>query len=198
MIVATYIFFALSFITVLTRCLNRFRVIRKLAWDDWLIAICLLFAFVQSVSLTVAINNGLGRRREDLSDSDFLDFARPYYASEILAIPTLALAKISTLLLIIAIQPPRAIVMVCKGTGALTIVWGLAMMFALAFQCSLPTPWDFEGQCGNLEVLSVVTQVWNILTDLTLVALPIIMMNNVQVTWGKRWTVNALFGTRIM
>jgi hypothetical protein len=197
-IVATYIFYSLSFITVLTRCWNRFQVLHKLGWDDWIITFGLLMAFAQSVALTFAINNGLGRRRDDLLESEYLAFARAYYVSDLLAIPALILAKISTLMLIIAIQPPRFIILICKGTGVVTIVWGVAMMFAIAFQCSLPAPWNYEGQCGNLEAVRIVTAIWNIATDLALVALPITMMKNVHVTAGKRWTVNGLFGSRIM
>lgn len=197
-IVASYIFLALSFITVLTRCWNRFRVLRKLAWDDWLIAISFFLATAQSIALTVSVNNGLGRHREDLSNTEFLALARAFYVSDIFAIPALTFAKISTLLLIVAIQPPRAIVMVCKGLGVLTIVWAVALQFAFAFRCSLPTPWNFEGKCGNLEALYIVQHVWNILTDLVLVALPIMMMHKVHVTSAKRWTVNTLFGSRIM
>lgn len=197
-IVSSYIFLALSFITVITRCGNRYRVLRKLAWDDWLIAICFFLAMAQSIALTVSVNNGLGRHREDLSDAEFLAQAKAFYVSDIFAIPTLTLAKISTLLLIVAIQPPRTIVTICKGLGVLTIVWAIALQFALAFRCSLPTPWNFEGKCGNLEALYIVQHVWNITTDIVLVILPIMMMRKVHVTSGKRWTVNALFGSRIM
>ena len=197
-IVAAYIFYTLAFVTVVTRCWNRFTVLRRLGWEDWVITICVLLAFAQTVALTFAINNGLGRSRDDLSEAKFLDFAKAYYVSELFAIPVLTLAKISTLMLIIAIQPPRAIVMVCRGTGILTIVWGLAMMFAIAFECSLPMPWNYEGQCGNHEMIRIITAVWNISTDLVLVALPITMMHNVHVNSLKRWTVNGLFGSRIL
>lgn len=197
-IVATYIFLALSFITVVTRCFNRFRVLRKLALDDWLIAVCTLLAIAQSIALTVSVNNGLGRRREDISKAEFLASTKAFYVSDIFAILVLTLAKMSTLLLIVAIQPPRAIVTVCKVLGVITILWAIALEFALAFRCSLPTPWDLEGQCGNLEALNIVQHTWNISTDLVLVALPILMMRNVHVTSMKRWTVNALFGSRIM
>jgi hypothetical protein len=32
---------------------------------------------------------------------------------------------------------------------AIVVAWAFASVMALAFQCSLPTPWDSNGRCVN-------------------------------------------------
>ena len=53
-IVTTYIFLALSVMTVALRVWNRFRVVRKLGLDDWLITVSLVRS-CQIVKLSVSL-----------------------------------------------------------------------------------------------------------------------------------------------
>ena len=39
--------------------------------------------------------------------------------------------------------------MASKGLIAVILVWGFSSLMALAFQCSIPHPWDSAGKCIN-------------------------------------------------
>jgi hypothetical protein len=77
-------------------------------------------------------------------------------------------------------------------------LWALAFIFSLAFQCDLPTPWDYNSTCVDEWTLHLALNVFNILTDLALIAIPVVMLWWVQARSAKKWTVMILFATRIL
>ena len=77
--------------------------------------------------------------------------------------------------------------------------WAVSSIIALACQCHSPRPWDFtNGRCISQSGLYYSIGVLNILTDVVIVALPIITMWTVQVSQQKRWLVNGLFAVRLL
>jgi hypothetical protein len=120
------------------------------------------------------------------------------YSSDILLIPTLAFAKASVILLIVAVNPQRNILLACYVLLGVVALWAVMGIFALAFQCKLPRPWDYDsGRCINQQVLLVFVGLINILTDIGVILLSFFLMRNVQVSVFRRWQVVGLFGTRI-
>jgi hypothetical protein len=120
------------------------------------------------------------------------------YSSDILLIPTLAFAKASVILLIVAVNPQRNILLACYVLLGVVALWAVMGIFTLAFQCKLPRPWDYDsGRCINQQVLLVFVGLINILTDIGVILLSFFLMRNVQVSVFRRWQVVGLFGTRI-
>lgn len=197
-VVVSYILLVISVIVVITRLVTRLKVTRRIAVDDYLIVAATALCTAETITLTVAVNHGLGRHSDTLSGSQFNDFSKAIYATRILVVPTLALAKSSTSLLILGIRPPKPIQIAGYIILGITNVWALGATFALIFQCSLPEVWAYKGQCINQWALYLSNAVWNIATDIALILLPIFLMRNVQVSSEKRWVVNALFGCRVI
>jgi hypothetical protein len=75
-----------------------------------------------------------GKWRSDISKQDT-------YASQLLYIPALCLAKLSTLIYLRAISPDSPYAVLNKVLEGFIIVWGVGTEFAIAFQCRLPHPW---------------------------------------------------------
>ena len=70
--------------------------------------------------------------------------------STILYLLTLSFAKASTLLLIARLVGIKLHSLFIRGVGALVLLWTVVSIFAVAFQCGVPHPWDyFEGKCFN-------------------------------------------------
>lgn len=120
------------------------------------------------------------------------------YSSDILLIPTLAFAKASAIFLIVAVNPQRNVLLACYVLLGVVAFWAVMGIFALAFQCNLPRPWDYDsGRCINQQALLVFVGLINILTDIGVILLSFFLMRNVQVSVSRRWQVVGLFGTRI-
>lgn len=75
-IVASYIFLVITVIVVLTRLITRFKVSRRLVIDDGLALASTVFLIAQTIAITVAVNAGLGRHRNALSDNTFDKYAK--------------------------------------------------------------------------------------------------------------------------
>ncbi len=64
------------------------------------------------------------------------------YALSILYILTLAAAKIAALIFINRLTASRVYLVVLCASIGLVALWGLAALFAFAFQCGLSHPWN--------------------------------------------------------
>lgn len=122
-----------------------------------------------------------------------------FYSSEILLIAALAFAKASVTLLIVAVGPQRNVLLACYVLLGVVALWAVMGVFALAFQCDLPPPWDSDpGRRIDQQTLLVFIGIISILTDIAVILLSFFLMRNVQVSTVKRWQVVALFASRIM
>jgi hypothetical protein len=172
---------------------------------------------VQTTCVTLACNSGLGRHRSTLNDSSYDTYSKAglhvissftsvnltvpkyFYSSEILLIASLAFAKASVTLLIAVINLQRNVSLACYVLLGVVALWAVTGIFALAFQCDLPRPWDSDpGRCINQQALLVFIGIMNILTDVAIILLSFFLMRNVQVSTFKLWQVVGLFATRIM
>ena len=116
----------------------------------------------------------------------------------------LAFAKASLTLMIIAIKPLRWVMLACYGMLVFISLWGIASIFALAFQCN-PDRWSLapnpdtnpQTTCVDQYTMQLAIRVLDIMSDVVLVVLPVFMMQAVQVTWRKRWLVIGLFALRL-
>ena len=71
-----------------------------------------------------------------------------FYASTILYLFTLFLAKASTLLLIARMARVSIHLLAVRVVSGLVLLWTAASTLAVAFQCQLPHPWDYiRGIC---------------------------------------------------
>jgi len=62
----------------------------------------------------------------------------------------MAAAKISLSLLIQSLMAEGYSVIVGQGLLVVIIGWAASSIFAIAFGCSLPNPWDISGRCINI------------------------------------------------
>ena len=81
----------------------------------------------------------------------------------------------------------------------LIATWGVATVFAFAFQCSLPHPWNnTSGVCHNQHALYYASAAIDILTDVVLTVLPVVILWGVQIQRRKRIVVMMVFVARLL
>jgi len=152
---------------------------------------------VQSGILHSAVTHGLGQRKANLPDHEIELYNKFVYAYQILFIITISLSKLSLLAFIIRLIPsPRNLL----GSGILMgiiAVWGIATTFSIAFQCSLPRPWDTASTCRDIESIYYSAGIIDFLTDCAITVLPLLTLWNVQMERGPKNTVMAVFIVRI-
>lgn len=75
-IVSSYIFLVITIIVVFTRLITRYKVSRRLVLDDALALASTVVLVAQTIAVTFAVNAGLGRHRDALSNTDFDKYAK--------------------------------------------------------------------------------------------------------------------------
>ncbi|EMC93958.1 hypothetical protein BAUCODRAFT_216315 [Baudoinia panamericana UAMH 10762] len=167
--------------------------------DDAVLAVAMLFAVGEVVTVSLAVNAGLGKRAYLLDPVDVLHIEKYSYATNVLYLMVLGLAKASVLLLIwrlAVIRSQRVTVMVLSSLVAL---WMVASIFTVSFQCNLPQPWGYTtGKCVNLFAFWTTIGVFDILTDLALIALPTRVIWDLRMPWQKKSLVACAFSFRIL
>ncbi|OJD25591.1 hypothetical protein ACJ73_03037 [Blastomyces percursus] len=198
-IMSSCLLLILTVIVVLVTLISRARVLRKLVLCDMLLSLATILMFVETVCINFACSNGLGRHRDALSEKLFQSFSKFFYASQILALASLACSKAALTLLIIRIKPLSAVLYACRSLLGAIAAWGIAGVVALAAQCDTPRPWDFsEGRCVNRQALYIGLGALSIITDVALVILPFFLVFQVQLPTRKRLTIVSFFCIRIL
>lgn len=116
------------------------------------------FAFIESALIWTAAGKGLGASLDLMRPSDIqtieklstarhcandvlADILQMFYASHILTIITLALAKCSVGFFILRLTPHQFQRVPIWSTIAVTAAWMVASVLAMALQCDLSQPW---------------------------------------------------------
>jgi len=128
---------------------------------------------------------------------------------------TIALAKASILLLIGRLANDMRHVKTVHILSATVLFWTVASLFAVAFACQLPQPWAYVGpkcfdivrhpsQQVNLVADSCQIAFWDatgmvdIVTDVALIALPMIVIWDLRMNWQTKLVVISTFAFRIL
>ncbi|KAH6678530.1 hypothetical protein B0J14DRAFT_325359 [Halenospora varia] len=186
-------------ICVITRISSKLAILRRWTTDDTLILATMMFAIAHTITLTNMVACGLGQPQDSLTLDMIEKFQKTCYASDLLYIPVLCLAKLSTLVYLKTLSPGSKYALVNQALEVIILIWGIASELAVAFQCHFPHPWAIiTAQCTNRIVLWDTIGVFDILTDFAIIILPACLVWKVQMQKAKKVLVVFIFGTRII
>ncbi|PSN69611.1 hypothetical protein BS50DRAFT_618648 [Corynespora cassiicola Philippines] len=186
-------------LTMLLRLYTRLRVMKKFSWEDGVICGSFLL-IVPIISLSVpAVRLGILRKSHEVSRHNASQLSKLIYVHAALCIPCLALSKISILLQMIRIFIP------CKRTPSwyamviftwFNTIWFIGAELSSIFQCSpIKTVWhpEIRGQCINLVVRALMSGVFNIISDITMLVLPMFWISRLRLDLRKKITAALVF-----
>lgn len=131
---------------------SKYLVVRRCSTDDGLIIVAMCFGICHSVFLSMMVKNGLGRYQDTLNSKELEYYQKYAYASQLVYIPTLCFAKLSTLFYLRALTPDSNYAILNRVTEICVILWALCAEVSVAFQCDLPNPWAvlYTDECFNI------------------------------------------------
>jgi hypothetical protein len=71
------------------------------------------------------------------------------YGTQMLVLATVACSKFSSALLFRSLTAQGNVLRLTQGLMVVIGLWASSSIVAVAFQCSLPHPWDITGRCVN-------------------------------------------------
>ncbi|RSL37877.1 hypothetical protein CEP53_015404 [Fusarium sp. AF-6] len=198
-VVTAVIFFIYALLGIVGKLIIRLNITSMKDFDLLLLGSAAIY-FCQTACVVAACNHGLGEHRKNVSNEDFASFSKLIYAARILALLVDATTKISLCLLIRQISNIGGLNLANLILAGVVIAYTVAGIFATAFQCPLPEPWESESndQCPSQGPIFIFNGIMNILTDLALCALPVAMMWDVQTSLKRKLIVMVLFGSRLI
>ncbi|CZT43051.1 related to integral membrane protein [Rhynchosporium secalis] len=196
--IAAWIGMNFMVLCVLTRVISKYTIFLRPTIDDALILATMMFAVLHTIMLSTLVENGLGTPQSTVSDNNMVDIEKFGYTSQLLYIPALGLAKLSTVVYLRALSPAAGFVIVNQIIEAFVVLWAFSTEFAIAFQCTLPTPWEFiTSECFNTTTMWNVTGFLDILTDIAIILLPGYLVWRLRMPKSKKVLVVIIFGFRI-
>ncbi|KAH8651299.1 hypothetical protein BX600DRAFT_473351 [Xylariales sp. PMI_506] len=200
-VIITYVLVAISGVVVLARLsYNQFVSSNGLGADDWFILLTLI-ASVPSAIINVKFQapNGMGKDIWTLTPDQITEFAKWFWINAILYFMDVWVLKLSILFFYLRIFPGKLIQRLLWGTVIFDILFGIAFMFAVSFQC-LPvsynwTNWMGEGggTCVNINAITWADAGVSILLGVWMLAIPLSQLPKLKLHWRKKIGVACMF-----
>ncbi|KAJ6446908.1 C2H2 type zinc finger containing protein [Purpureocillium lavendulum] len=171
-------------------------------FDDAAASFATVIGILQSSVTLVAVRNGLGKS-QDLLSADELDTALKFnYAAGLLYIVAICGSKCAMFLLIARLtrQSQHLSLVISHGATCFTAVWALASLFIMAFQCSLPDPWNTarHGGCSSLFTRWAVVETLSILIEVSISAMAIALVWNLIMAFKVKVAVVCAFSAQLL
>ncbi|RAH47969.1 uncharacterized protein BO95DRAFT_385144 [Aspergillus brunneoviolaceus CBS 621.78] len=195
--ILAWFFMVIAVLSGGTRLLIKYVIVRKLTMDDYLISVALVFSVLQAACVANAAGNGYGQEQRASSQHQQAVALKSIYAAELLYIPCITFAKLSSLaFMTFLMQRTRKVEW---GLIAFITTWAMTCEVAVAFQCGLPQPWNWLTQtCFNRAAWWYYFGITNILTECALMVFPILVVSKIQMADTKKAVVIGCFATRIL
>ena len=171
-----------------------------LGLDDWFI-LATMVVTIPGVFITIygMAPNGLGKDIWTLSSERITNVLRYFYIMAIIYFVITSLVKISIVSFYLRVFPSRGVQRLLWATIVFIALWGIAYVFAAAFQCTpvryFWTQWDglHEGQCLDKTAIAWSNAAINIALDFWILAIPLWQLRGLQLHWKKKVGVALMF-----
>ncbi|CEL08172.1 hypothetical protein ASPCAL11324 [Aspergillus calidoustus] len=176
----------------------------RMGLDDAVIALSLVAALAMSVIGLRHAPLGLGKDIWFVLFDNITKILLLCFCIEVLYISSIALSKISMLLLFLRLFPDQNFRRATYFVLAVAFCWGVATVFATTFSCKPVSHfwhmWDGEHQCKCLSHVHIVSahSAINIALDVAIIGLPVSTLAKLNLPLGKKIGVCSMFAAGIL
>jgi hypothetical protein len=101
-----------------------------------------------TIVISIAVDSGLGKRRCLLSPADLNEIQIKVFVSTILFVLALSISKCSMLVFLHQLADTALQKIGVTTVGVVVVIWTLAVMAGIVFECEMPRPWEiWTGKC---------------------------------------------------
>ncbi|KJK81726.1 hypothetical protein H634G_02988 [Metarhizium anisopliae BRIP 53293] len=168
--------------------------------DDGAASFATVFGLVQTAITLLAVRNGLGKQ-ESLLVADEVDRAlKLNYASNLVYIVAICGSKCAMFLLIARLGQDRRHLLTTYGITLFAILWAVVSLFLMAFQCSLPEPWNVHiaSQCPTLVTRWVVVETFSTFLEFAISALAVALVWGLSMKLKTKVMVVCAFSAQLL
>ncbi|KAF4975988.1 hypothetical protein FZEAL_7295 [Fusarium zealandicum] len=169
---------------VIARCSTRYWM-RELGWDDAAVVVSLL-----------AVHNGYGMHRSDLSTAELRMALKMFFIAQTPYKATVCLNKVAAILLYFRLFVSTGFRISCFVVMGIIVAWSIGGIGATIWQCvPIEAAWNksLEATCIDSNSFWVAYAVMNIVTDVMVLALPIVPIMRLQMNMRDRLLLCCVF-----
>ncbi|KAF2226424.1 hypothetical protein BDZ85DRAFT_229780 [Elsinoe ampelina] len=197
-IVLTSVLTTLSIATICMRWSTRIGK-RALGYDDFTMAIAVVFTIPRLVLQILSVGYGNGRHVEFLTLANYQMINKLGWATQIILFPCTALVKVSICLLCLRIKSTRKLKYFLSAVMVGIVIINAIPWIILLSECRpISAYWrPSDGKCWNPKIRTSViymTIAYNIVIDLLCTSLPMIAVRGLQIARTKKLLVCGLVG----
>jgi hypothetical protein len=141
------------------RLISRFRSqrLRRLPLtDDAVVTAASVCGLGATIVLTTAVDSGLGKSQCLMSSTDIDQIQVKIFISTILFVLALSVSKCSVLLFLHQVADNTLQRVGVIAIGVAVLMWSLAVMTGIIFECEMPRPWEiWTGKCIPMVLSSL-------------------------------------------
>ncbi|KAL5044960.1 hypothetical protein BDW71DRAFT_94262 [Aspergillus fruticulosus] len=188
---------ALSIVAVFLRILARNHRRVRFGMDDYLCFVSAILLLGMHIELVLwVLIGGNGSYQADLSEATIQNFYKIFLANQFTYFALSPAIKISFVCFYRRVFAIQSFQWTSFAINTLIALWGAAIFVACGLQCRpLNAYWDHtvDGHCFDSNKFIIVNQVFNVLMDFAILALPIPMIWNLQRSWQDKLALNGVF-----
>lgn len=155
-----------------------------------------LFSVILSAAVQVAIGNGYGMHKADLTAIELETALRWFFIAQTPYKVTICLNKVATILLYLRIFVTQKFQIAAYTVMGIIIAWSIGAVASTIFQCvPVAGAWNrkLDATCINTDIFWITYAVINILTDVMVLALPIVPIMALQLSTRNKLMICAIF-----
>ncbi|PSN60879.1 hypothetical protein BS50DRAFT_562877 [Corynespora cassiicola Philippines] len=198
--ILTWFLFCVGLFSAVARIGTRYAMTRKHKQDDMIILIGLVPYLAQTIVVSIAASNGLGKTKSELTQDQILRVMKAEYSAVPLFILTLTIVKASILVFVWHLSPGKLHRRLEYALRIIIFGWAFIAINLSLFQCAMPEPWNHikRNKCADIKAWWTFVTVVNALTDVSTVTLQLLIVWSVQISYSKKLLLSSLFGTRLI
>ncbi|EZF21887.1 hypothetical protein H112_05061 [Trichophyton rubrum D6] len=166
--------------------------------DDAIVVGSMLVNVGGVIAISLAVTHGLGRRESKLTEAQVSRAGQDVFASSIMYILAISLAKLSTLSFIERVVPANKYRGVIKGSLIFLLAWTVISIIVYGLQCGVSAPWDprSTAKCFNIVAFWSAATGIDVFTDLCLIVVPGWILWDLQMNKIQKRIVFGVFSSR--
>ena len=164
--------------------------------DDWLIVIALFFIAGEITGGLLCVRIGGGKHAILLKDPVL--FGKLVLVTEVMYAPGFAAVKLSVLFLYRRLFPNRRLHIIIYYVSAFILCYTIVGVLVPIFECRpVEAAWEpfVKGDCVQLNTESIVAGIFNIITDVVTLILPMPLLWRLQISRGRKLQLTGMFLT---
>ncbi|KAG2420169.1 hypothetical protein HFD88_004969 [Aspergillus terreus] len=200
-LVVTAVLTGLAILIVGMRLFARAGLMKFMGREDWTILVSLIFAVVYLALVCAEVHFGLGMHKSELTDYQFKQQLKRLWAAIPFYNASLCTTKFSILFQYLRIFPDKRFRLACYIVMAIVAAYGTWAVVSAFVNC-LPVArfWDpsVGGSCMSFEAVWFFNASMNIVTDITLLIMPMPLLSHLQLPRMQKFALMGVFAMGIL